>query len=129
MPQASDFTIKDGANEDVLFSNVQPASGNLPALYFARAKGAFPAQQPVLGVSSHGKAGMTRVVKQTVKTPILQSDGAGGFKVVDFVFTDVSTTIPGTASSTDRDNHGAFLANSLGVPQILSAHEDGYAPN
>lgn len=128
MPQATNFTIKDGAAVDTVFSNVQPAGGTLPALYFARAKGAFPVQQPTIGVSSTGKQGGVRVTKETVKTPILQSIG-GEIKVVDYMFTEVITTMPGTATVADRANHHAYVANSLDVVQIAESHRDGYAPN
>lgn len=129
MPQASNFTIQDGSAVDTVFTNVTPASGNLPALYFARLKGAYPVQQPTIAISSAGKQGGVRVVKQTVKTPILQSDGSGGFKVVDFCFSEITTTMPGTAAVTDRSDHVAYVRNSLDVDQIMESHEDGYAAN
>lgn len=129
MPQAETFTIQDGNSVDTIFTNVTPASGNLPALYFARAKGAFPVQQPQIGLSSVGKLKGVRVVKQTVKTPILQSDGAGGFKVVDFCFTEITTTMPGTAAVANRKDHVSYVRNSLDVAQIMESHEDGYAAN
>lgn len=129
MPQASNFTIQDGSATDTLFTNVTPASGNLPALYFARLKGAYPVQQPTIGISSAGKQGNVRVVKQTVKTPILQPDGAGGFKVIDFCFSEIVTTMPGTASVANRKDHVAYVRNSLDVEQVMESHEDGYAAN
>lgn len=130
MPNATSFTIKDGAAVDTVFSNVQPAGGTLPALYFARAKGSFPVQQPSIGLSSAGKQGGVRVVKQTVKTPILQTDASSGIsKVIDYMFTEVNTTMPGTATVADRANHRAYVANSLDVPQVAESHQDGYAPN
>lgn len=126
--QASTFTIDDGSLAATIFSNVQPASGALPALYFAREKGNFPVQQPTIGLSSAGKQNGVRTVKQTVKTPILQTGADGITKVVDYIFSDVSTTLPGTATVNDRENHAAYLRNSLGVDQIKAAHVDGYAP-
>lgn len=129
MPQAKNFTIKDGAAADTLFTNVQPAGGALPALYFARAKGPFPVQQPQIAISSAGKQNGVRVVKQTVKTPILQTDNTGVTKVVDYMFTEILTTSPGTAAVTDRSAHWAFVSNSLDVAEIAECHKDGYAPN
>lgn len=129
MPQATNFTINDGAAAATVFTNVQPSGGSLPALYFARAKGAFPVQQPQVAISSVGKQNGVRVVKQTVKTPILQTDTAGVTKVVDYMFTEITTTSPGTASVADRSNHWAYVSNSLDVAQIGESHKDGYGPN
>lgn len=129
MPQASNFTIEDGAAAETVFTNVQPAGGTNPALYFARAKGAFPVQQPQIALSSSGKQGGVRVTKQTVKTPILQTDTNGVTKVVDYMFTEMNTTAPGTATVADRSNHWAYVSNSADVAQIADGHKDGYAPN
>lgn len=129
MPQATNLTIKDGAAADTLFTNVQPAGGSAPALYFARGKGNYPAQQPQIAVSSSGKQGGVRVTKQTVKTPILQTDTNGLTKVVDYMFTEIVTTAPGTASVADRANHWAYVSNSADVAQIAESHKDGYAAN
>lgn len=131
MPQAENFTIKDGAAAPVntVFTNVQPAGGSVPALYFARAKGAFPTQQPTIAISSVGKQNGVRVAKQTIKTPIVVTDTAGVPKVVDYMFTEVVTTSPGTASIADRDHHWAYVSNSLDIAQIAEGHKDGYAPN
>lgn len=129
MSQATNFTIKDGTATDTLFTCVQPSGGNLPATYFARAKGAMPVQQPVIAISSSGRSNTTRVVKQTIKTPIVVTLGDGSTKVVDFVFTDISTTIPGSASDAVRADHTAFIRNSVDVQQIYESHTDGYAPN
>lgn len=128
MPQATTFTINDGSAVATVFTNVQPAGGGLPALYFAREKGAFPTTQPTIGISSAGKQGNVRVVKQTVKTPILQTI-AGETKVVDYMFTEIVTTRPGTATVIDSANHVAYVKNSLDEPQVEDSHEDGYAPN
>lgn len=129
MPQASNFTIKDGTNADTLFTNVQPAGGSLPATYFARGKGAIPNQQPVINISATGKQGGVRTTKQTVKTPILQTDINGVTKVVDYAFTEISTTMPGTASVANRTEHWAFVCNSAVVAQLADSHKDGYPPN
>lgn len=129
MPQAKNFTINDGAAAATVFTNVQPSGGALPALYFARAKGAFPVQQPQIAISSAGKQNGVRVVKQTVKTPILQTDNAGVTKVVDYMFSEIVTTSPGTASITDRSNHWAYVSNSLDVAEVGESHKDGYGPN
>lgn len=129
MPQATNFTIKDGAVADCVFTNVQKASGSVPALYFARAKGAYPVQQPQIAISSAGKANGVRVSKQTVKTPILGVDANGVTTVVDYIFSEITTTVPGTASVANRSEHWAYVSNSLDVAQIAESHKDGYAAN
>lgn len=129
MPQATNFTIKDGSLADTLFTNVQPAGGSLPATYFARAKGAIPLHQPVINISASGKQNGARTTKQTVKTPILQTDINGVTKVVDYAFTEISTTMPGTASVANRTEHWAFVANSCDIAQVADSHKDGYPPN
>lgn len=129
MPQATNFTIKDGAVADCVFTNAQKASGSTPALYFARAKGAFPVQQPQISLTAAGKAGGVRVSKQTVKTPILITDTNGVTTIVDYMFSEIVTTMPGTASVANRNEHWAFVSNSLDVAQIAESHKDGYAAN
>lgn len=130
MSQASNFTIKDGAATptDTLFTNLQPAGGNLPAVYQAKTKGAFSSAQPKIQLSSE-QTGKGRRVRQTIRTPyaVLGTDGVT--KVVDSAFTEIITTIPDTIPDAVRADHWAYVANSADVPQISESGKTGYAPN
>lgn len=130
MPQASNFTIKNGASTpvDVTFTNLQPAGGNLPAVYQARSAGPNSAAQPKIAVSASGST-KTREVRQTIRTPYYVTGADGLIKVVDNCFTEVRTVIPDTCPATTRNDHAAFVANSLTVPQIRESQQDGYAPS
>lgn len=130
MPQASNFTIKDGASSpaDTLFTNLQPAGGTLPAYYVARSKGPAAASQPSIRVSSEGKAG-SRKVTRTIRTPYFVTGSDGVSKVVDYCMTTVTTTLPDTVPDTVRADHQAYVANSSDVAQISEAERGGFAPN
>lgn len=130
MSQASNFTIKNGAATpvDVLFTNLQPAGGNLPAVYQARSTGNTVASQAKIMVSSTGTA-KTREVRRTIRTPYSVVGVDGVTKVVDSCFTEIRTVLPETVPDDVRANHQAFVANSCDVPQIQDADKNGYAPN
>lgn len=130
MPNAVNFTIKDGASTpaDTLFTNVQPAGGNLPALYIAKAKGPSVNCQPRLNVSSTGNT-KTREVRMTIRTPYWTTGGDGTTRVIDSVFTEIRTVLPDSVPDSVRNDHNAYVANSLDVPQMKESNTSGYAPN
>lgn len=129
MPSASNFTINDGAATPVatVFTNVQPASGNIPATYLARAKGVATAQQPMIAISSKGKQKARETVR-TVRTPYAVVGTDGISRVVDNCFTTITTVIPDSCPTSVRADHQAYVANSCDTAQIKEAETDGYAP-
>lgn len=130
MPTAVNFTIKDGASTpaDTLFTNVQPAGGNLPALYLAKNKGPSVNCQPRINVSSTGNT-KTREVRMTIRTPYWALGTDGTTRVIDSAFTEIRTVLPDSVPDSVRNDHAAFVANSLDVLQIKEANTGGYAPN
>lgn len=128
MPNASNFTIKDGTIADVVFTNLQPAGGNLPAVYQAKAKGPVVAAQPKISVSSSGTA-KTRETRTTIRTPYAVTGADGTVKIVDSCFTEIRTVMPETIPDAVRLDHQAYVANSLDVPQMKDTQINGYAPN
>lgn len=130
MPTASTFTIKDGASTpaDVVFTNIQPAGGNLPSTYLAKAKGPMVIAQPKIAISSSGNT-KTRETKITVKTPFWVTGVDGVTRVQDSVFTEIRFVIPDTVPDAVRADHAAYVANSLDVAQVRESMRDGYAPN
>lgn len=129
MPQASTFTIKDGASTpaDTVFTNIQPAGGNLPSVYLAKAKGPATNAQPKIAVSSTGTA-KTRETRTTVRTPYWVTGVDGVTRVQDSCFTETRTVIPETVPDAVRSDHAAYVANSLDVAQVRESVRDGYAP-
>lgn len=128
MPQAGNIVVKDNANVDVEFTNVQPSSGNLPATYLARAKGASTASQPVIAISAKGQKG-SREIRETVRTPYAIVGVDGVTRVQDSVFTEIRTVLPDNVPDAVRAEHCAYVRNSLAVLQVKEAHETGYAPS
>lgn len=130
MAQATNFTIKDGAATpvDTVFTNVQPAGGNLPATYFARAKGASPAQQPTVRISSRGMQGK-REVLHTVAVPYAVTGADAVSRVVSIALVEVKVVLPDNVPDAVRSDLRAYAANSLDVAQIVDAVQTGYAPN
>lgn len=130
MPTASNFTVKDGATTpaDTLFTNIQPAGGNLPATYLAKTKGPSVSSQPKLAISSTGTT-KARETKTTVRTPYWVTGVDGVTKVIDSVFTEIRTVCPDTVPDSIRADHVAYVANSLDIAQIKEAVKDGYAPS
>lgn len=130
MPQAANFTIKDGATSpvDTLFTMVQPSGGTLPATYFARAKGDSVAFQPKLAVSSKGvKNG--REVHYTLRVPEVVMGTNGIPTVVDAAFATLRITLPDRVSTARRSDLRAYLANLLAITQFVETNETGYSPN
>lgn len=130
MPQAANFTIKNGASTpaDVVFTNLQPAGGSLPAVYQARAAGPNPALQPKISLSSEQQRSGRRV-RQTVRTPYYITGTDGVPRLVDSCFSEIITTLPDSVPDDVRANHWAFVSNSADVPQIADSGKNGYAPN
>ena len=130
MSQAANFTIKDGASTpaDVLFTNVQPAGGSLPATYYARSRGPMTASQPVIRTSSKGMQGK-REVLHTVSVPYAVTGTDGVTKVVGSAFAEVRVVLPDTVPDTVRADLRAFVANSCNSPQFVESMTTGYAPN
>lgn len=129
MPQAANFTINDGATTPAatLFTCVQPASGNIPATYFARAKGVSAASQPVIAVSSKGKQ-KAREVTTTIKTPYAVAGTDGITRVIDSCFTTITTVLPDSCPTSVRSDHQAYVANSRDIVQFKESDTEGYAP-
>lgn len=129
MPIASNLTIKDGQATpvDVVFTNIQPSSGNLPSVYIAKAKGPAVVSQPKLAISSTGNS-KARETKYTIRTPYWVTGTDGATKVLDSAFTEVRSVIPDSIPDAVRADHVAYVANSLDVPQIKESLRDGYAP-
>lgn len=130
MSQAANFTISDGTSPTpvaTVFTNVQPASGSIPATYIARAKGVSTASQPVIAISSKTK-NKAREVVRTIKTPYAVLGVDGVTRVVDNCFTQITTVLPDSCPTSVRLDHQAYVANSSDTAQIKESETDGYAP-
>lgn len=129
MPNAANFSINNGAATpvSVLFTNLQPAGGNLPAVYLAKTTGPMVSAQAKIAVSSTGTA-KTREVRITVRTPYWVTGTDGVTKVLDSCFSEIRTVLPESVPDDVRANHVAYVANSCGDAQIKDALRNGYAP-
>ncbi|DAD52345.1 coat protein [ssRNA phage SRR5208570_4] len=128
MPTASNITIKDGANADTIFTNVQPAGGNLPAVYLGKTKGTTAASQPKLSISSKGKnTGREVVMTFAIPYAVVGTDGIE--RVVDTEFYEVRKVGPARIPASLQADGVAYVATSLTATQIKEAFRDGYAPN
>lgn len=130
MSQAAHFTINDGATTPAatLFTNVSAASGNLPATWYAKAKGIAAAHWPMIAVSSKGRQKARETVR-TVRTPYVVTGTDGIARVVDSCFTTITTVIPDSVPPSVRADHQAYVANSSDTPLVKETETDGYAPN
>lgn len=129
MSQAANFTIKDGATTpaDTVFTNVKPAVGQSAAEYYARAKGPSPALQPKVKASDKATAS-SRVYTQIVETPYWVTGADGVSRRVDAAHTVITTTLPTTIPDAVRNDHYAYVANSVDVAQFQDGFKNGYAP-
>lgn len=129
MPNAANFSVMNGETTPVstLFTNLQPAGGNLPAVYLAKASGPMSSAQAKIAVSSTGSA-KTREVRVTIRTPYWVTGTDGVTKVLDSCFSEVRTVLPETVPDAVRANHAAYVANVCDEAQVRSALRDGYAP-
>lgn len=129
MPQAVNFTIKNGASTpaDVVFTSLQPAGGSLPAVYQARAAGPNAALQPKISLSGEQQRNGRRT-RQTVRTPYYVVGTDGVPRLVDSCFTEIITTMPDTIPDAVRNDHWAYVSNSADVAQIAESCKSGYAP-
>lgn len=130
MPIASNMTLNDGQATPAatLFTNIQPAGGNLPAVYMAKTKGPMVVAQPKIAVSSSGTS-KTRETKITIKTPYWVTGTDGVTKVVDSAFTEIRTVMPDSVPDAVRADHTAYVANVCDVAQVKESLKDGYAPS
>lgn len=124
---ATNFTIKDSANADVLFTAVASAAGNNPSVWYAKARGTAPAFQPKFQLSSTPRSGQGRDVKLTFALPVTATDDQGRETVVDSEFYEVRKVGPGRIPALQQADAAAFVANALAVTQIREAFRDGYA--
>lgn len=129
MPIAESFTIKNGASTpvDTLFTNLQPAGGNLPSVYQAKGRGPSVAAQPKIAISSSGNA-KSREVRMTIRTPYWVTGTDGATKVLDSCFTEIRSVLPETVPDSVRADHAAYVANSCDVQHVRASLIEGYAP-
>lgn len=129
MPNAVNFSVLNGASTPVttLFTNLQPAGGNLPAVYLAKGTGPMVSAQTKIAISSTGSA-KSREVRATIRTPYWVTGADGVTKVLDSCFTEIRTVVPESVPDSVRANHVAYVANSCDDAQVQAAMRDGYAP-
>lgn len=129
MPTASNFSINNGAATPVstLFTNLQPAGGNLPAVYLAKTTGPSVSAQAKIAISATGSA-KTREMRQTIRTPYWVTGVDGVTKVLDSCFTEIRTVLPESVPDDVRANHAAYVANSCDEAQVRASMKEGYAP-
>lgn len=129
MPTASNMSILDGQTTPVVtvFTMIQPAGSSTPATYVAKAKGPAVNAQPKIAISSSGNQ-KSRETRTTVRTPYYVTGTDGVPKVVDSAFTEIRTVMPDTVPDAVRNDHLAYVANSLDQAQVKESMRDGYAP-
>lgn len=123
---SNNFTVKDSANADVLFTAVASAAGPQPSVWFAKAKGSAPAFQPKIQLSSSGRPGNGRNVKMTLAVPVTVTDPTGALRVLDTEFYEIRKVGPGRIPALQQADAVAYLANALDVPEVRNAFRDGF---
>lgn len=124
---ATNFTIKNAANADTVFTAVASAAGNLPSVWYVRSMGTAPAFQPKLQLSTKGRPNQGRDVEMTFAVPVTATAPDGTVKVVDTDFYKVTKVAPGRIPATVQTDSSTLLANILDVPQIRDAFATGFA--
>lgn len=124
---AENFTIKDSAGADVLFTAVASAAGNTPSVWYAKSRGSAAAFQPKIQLSSNGRSGNGRDVKMTIAVPVTVTDDNGVERVVDTEFYEIRKVGPGRIPARTQADAAAFVANAMDVAEVRNAFRDGYA--
>lgn len=81
MPQATNLTLKDQNDVDVVFTLLTPAAGNSPAVWVAKSSGTSPATQDKIECSSVSKNGV-RTAIWTLKT-VDRTENSSGKEVAN----------------------------------------------
>lgn len=128
MPQAANFTVKDGAATpvDTLFTLLTPAAGKSAAVWVAKSKGPTVATQPKVDVSTTGtKVG--RALRLSFRLPYWVTGTDGRVTVVDSQFASLSATVPDTIPDANRADFVALFANIIATALVKEMLKDGHS--
>lgn len=128
MPQAANFTVKDGAATpvDTLFTLLTPAAGKSAAVWVAKSKGPTVATQPKVDVSTTGtKVG--RALRLSFRLPYWVTGTDGRVTVVDSQFASLNTTVPDTIPDANRADFVALFANIIATALVKEMLKDGHS--
>ena len=128
MPQAANFTVKDGAATpvDTLFTLLTPASGKSPAVWVAKSKGPNVAAQPKVDASTTGTK-IGRSLRLSFRLPYWVTGTDGRVTVVDSMFASLNTTVPDTIPDANRDDFVALFANIVASAIVREMIRDGHS--
>lgn len=130
MPALQDISIKkkDGTT-DVVYTAVQGAAGENPAVFRNNTVGTTIAERPTLLVKAQSNGnGTARRVRVDFSWPLVSTD-AGGNKVITGRMTgEASVLIPQNQNVATIGEQAYQFGNLLGNAVLKASFEEGYAP-
>lgn len=130
MPSLSNITVKkaDGTT-DVVYTAVQGAAGENPALFRCNAVGTTVAERPTLLVKATANGtGTARRVRADYSWPIVTQD-AGGNKVISGRMSgEASVLIPQNQDPAVIKEQAYQFGNLIASALLKASFEEGYAP-
>lgn len=132
MPQATNITVKNAANADVVFNVVTPSGGdNTPAIWELTAAGTSSLSRPRAEMLSRPNADKSaRKVISTLAVPYVVTDSVTGLQKVaaNVVFRNGEMTAPRAVPDTLIADAVAYWAGLVSSTLWKDSLKSGYAP-
>lgn len=127
MPQATNITIKDGANVDKTFTLIAPASGDGGIAEWALKEGTIASVFPRFTASAARTGNRSRKLTLKVRVPSSYQDSVTGLtNVGSAVEFNGSITVPDDFPEGKKADHVAFVANLINSALVKSMLSDAY---
>lgn len=130
MPTLSNITVKkaDGTT-DVVYTALQPASGNLPAIFRNNTVGATLAERPTLLIKAMDNGTkQSRRVRVDFSWPLVSTDSGGRVVPAGRMAGEASVVIPQNQDAATIKEQAHQFANLIGSAIIKACFDEGYAP-
>lgn len=128
MPQATNITLKNELDEDVVYTLLTPAAGSSPAVWAAKGTGDSPATQDKIECSMSSKSGV-RTPVWTIKT-IDRSTNSAGKEVANGSHLTIMSDAVANSVSDEVHARASAYAKSLAASTLYAqVSTTGYAPS
>lgn len=124
MTQATDITVKNGADEDKTFTLITPAAGDGGVAQWALKEGVISSVFPVLTTSATTRPNGRRL-KVKFFIPSSYTDSVTGLTLVNNrAEANLDVAVPADFPEAHKDNFVALLTNLLSSPLVKSQIRD-----
>lgn len=125
MPQATNLTIKNAANEDKIFTLLTPASGDGSVARWALKEGTVSSVFPTITISAATTSRDSRSAHVKIHVPSFFMDGFTGKVSVDVgAEVNVKVAMPNSFPEANKPDFVAYVINALQTALVKEVIKD-----